>query len=66
MVKKAFPDPGEISKVSLAVDYFLRGLQEYIGDKVRLSKPRTLEIAIEKSEIAEKTIKLTKKKVDFK
>ena len=34
MVKKAFPDVGEISKVSLAVDYFLRGLQQDIGNKL--------------------------------
>jgi hypothetical protein len=58
MVTKAFPDAGEISRINLAVDYFLRGLQAEIGNKVRLLKPKTLEFAIEKAEINEKTLKL--------
>ena len=58
MFTKAFPDAGEISRINLAVDYFLRGLQSEIDYKVRLLKPKTLEFAIEKAEINEKTLKL--------
>ena len=58
MVTKAFPETGKISRINLAVDYFLRGLQSEIDYKVRLLKPKTLEFAIEKAEINEKTLKL--------
>ena len=66
MVKNAFPDAGEISKVDLAIDYFLRGLQEDIGNAVRLSKPKTLEKAIEKAEINEKSTSSKKYKMETK
>ena len=46
------------SRINLAVDYFLRGLLVEIGNKARLVKPNTLEFAIEKAEITEKTFKI--------
>ena len=55
MVQKAFPNADETTANLLAIDYFLRGLKDDIGQKVRILKPDTIEIAIEKAIITEKT-----------
>jgi hypothetical protein len=38
MVTKAFPDAGEISRIHIAVEYFLRGLQVEIATTTATTK----------------------------
>ena len=58
IVRHAFPTADVNTINLLSIDYFLRGLPEETGKRVRLSKPATLESAIEKAEIRQGTINM--------
>jgi hypothetical protein len=51
MVLKAYPETKNLLETNnkISIDYFLRGLNNEIGEHVSILKPKTLENAIEQA-----------------
>jgi hypothetical protein len=54
IVRQAFPEADEDTYNFLAIDYFTRGLPEMINSYVIIRKPKSLDLAIQYADIAEK------------
>ena len=63
MVLKAYPETKNVMETNnkLSIDYFLRGLNDDIGEQVSILKPKTLEIAIEQAMRIESKHQIKKK-----